>query len=62
MPGLPGNENEVSSKEKDFGSQKKAILAYGLIQIYATVVSAISLAAIALGLCALKQESKAFNG
>ena len=63
MPGLPSNENEVSSKEKkDFGSQKKAILAYGLIQISATVVSAISLAAIALGLCAVKQESKAFNG
>lgn len=41
--------------------KKKAMLAYGLIQISATVVSAISLAAIALGLCAVKQESKAFN-
>jgi hypothetical protein len=38
------------------------MLAYGIIQISATVVSAISLAAIALGLCSIKQESKAFNG
>ena len=38
------------------------MLAYGVIQMSATVVSAISLAAIALGFCAVKQESKAFNG
>ena len=38
------------------------MLAYGVTQITATVVSAISLAAIAVGLCAVKQESKAFNG
>ena len=53
-----------SSKETSnkCGGKKKAMLAYGVIQISATVVSAISLAAIALGLCAVKQESKAFNG
>ena len=44
------------------GGKKKAMLAYGVIQISATVVSAISLAAIAVGLCAVKQESKLFNG
>ena len=44
------------------GGKKKAMLAYGVIQISATVVSAISLAAIAFGLCAVKQESRAFNG
>ena len=38
------------------------MLAYGVTQITSTVVSAISLAAIAVGLCAVKQESKAFNG
>ena len=38
------------------------MLADGLIQISATVVSAISLVAIALGLCSLEQESKAFYG
>ena len=44
------------------GSKKKAMLAYGVVQISATVVSAISLAAIALSLCPLKQQSSAFNG
>jgi len=44
------------------GGKKKAMLAYGIVQISATVVSAISLAAIAVGLCSIKQESKAFNG
>ena len=48
--------------KKGCTGKKKAMLAYGVIQISATVVSAISLAAIALGLCAVKQESKAFNG
>ena len=53
---------EETSSKKECGGKKKAMLAYGLIQISATVVSAISLAAIALGLCSIKQESKAFNG
>ena len=44
------------------GGKKKAMLAYGIVQISATVVSAISLAAIALTLCPLKQQSSAFNG
>lgn len=38
------------------------MLVYGAIQISATVLSAISLAAIALGFYAVKQESKSFNG
>ena len=37
------------------------MLAYGLVHISATVVSAVSLAAIAFGLCAVKQESRRFN-
>ena len=53
--------SEDTSSKKDCGSKKKAMLAYGVIQISATGVSAISLAAIALGLCSIKQESKAFN-
>ena len=44
------------------GSKKKAMLAYGVVQISATVVSVISIAAIALSLCPLKQQSSAFNG
>ena len=54
--------SEESANKKDCGGKKKAMLTYGIIQISATVVSAISLAAIALGLCSIKQESKAFNG
>ena len=52
---------ENTSKQNCVG-KKKAMVAYGLIQISASVISAISLAAIALGVCAVKQESKAFNG
>ena len=37
------------------------MLAYGVIQMSATVLSAISLAAIAFSLCAIRQESKAFT-
>ena len=44
------------------GGKKKAMLAYGIVQISATVVSAISLAAIAVGLCSIKKESKTVNG
>ena len=50
-----------NSKTKGCGGKKKAMLAYGVIQISASVVSAISLAAIALSLYAVKQQSKAFN-
>ena len=55
-------ENASKETSNQCGGRKKAMLAYGVIQISATVVSAISLAAIAFGLCAVKQESKAFNG
>ena len=53
------DDNQVN---QSCGGKKKAMLAYGLIQISATVVSAISLAAIALSLCPLKQQSTTFNG
>ena len=54
--------SQDSKPKKSCAGKQKAMFAYGVIQISATVVSAISLAAIALGLCAVKQESKAFNG
>ena len=53
---------DESSNQQSCGGKKRAMLAYGVIQISATVVSAVSLAAIAIGLCAVKQESKLFNG
>ena len=52
------SENKDS---KNCGPRKKAMLAYGLIQLSATVVSALSLLSIAIGLCSIKAESKLFN-
>ena len=54
--------SQDSKPKKSCAGKQRAMLAYGVIQISATVVSAISLAAIAFGFCAVKQESKAFNG
>jgi len=53
--------SDGNTSNQSCGGKKKAMLAYGLIQISATVVSAIALAAIALSLCPLKQQSNAFN-
>ena len=53
---------EDSGKQRFCKGKKRAMLAYGVIQISATVVSAISLAAIAVGICAVKQQSRLFNG
>ena len=39
----------------------KLIIAYGVIQLGSTVVSAVALVAIALSFCALKKESNFFN-
>ena len=52
---------EENSSKQICGGKKKAMLAYGVIQISATVVSAVSLAAIAFGFVAVNQESKVFN-
>ena len=41
---------DESSNQQSCGGKKRAMLAYGVIQISATVVSALSLAAIAIGL------------
>ena len=54
----------ASSKKKGkkgCAGKKKAMLVYGIIQISATVISAVSLAAISLSLCAVKKQSDAFN-
>ncbi len=52
---------EKKSTEKNCGSKKSAMLAYGVIQLGSSVISALSLAAIALSLCSMKQETKLFN-
>ena len=46
--------------KKDF-IKNKAMLAYGVIQLGAKVVSSVALVAIALGFCSLKKESNFFN-
>ena len=54
--------NDNTSNQQSCGGKKRAMLAYGLVQISATVVTAVSLVVIAVGLCAVKQESRLFNG
>ncbi|ABX09400.1 hypothetical protein [Prochlorococcus marinus] len=52
---------ENKAEKKHCGSKKGAMLAYGFIQLGTGVISALSLSAIALSFCAIKQESKVFN-
>ena len=53
---------EESKDNKNKCKKKgKAMLAYGIIQLGSSVVSAIALAGIALGFCSIKQEAKVFN-
>ncbi len=46
---------------KNCRPKNKAMIAYGIIQISATIISALSLFSIAIGLCSIKTESKLFN-
>ena len=52
---------ENKTEKKHCGSKKGAMLAYGVIQLGTGVVSALSLAAIALSFCSVKQEAKVFT-
>ena len=54
------SEENTTSKKK-CGGKSKVMFAYGMIQLGSSVISAVALAAIALGFCSLKQESKMFN-
>ncbi len=51
---------ENNNVKKHCGSKKGAMLAYGVIQLGTSVISALSLAAIALNFCLVKQEAKVF--
>ena len=53
-------EDNKTDKKKCSG-KGKAMFAYGIIQLGSSVVSAVALAAIALSLCSVKQESNVFN-
>ena len=51
-----------STKDKKKCTKKgKVMLTYGVIQLGSSFVSAIALAAIALGFCSIKSQSKIFN-
>ena len=52
---------EKKIDKKKCGGKRKAMFAYGIIQLGSSVVSAVALAAIALSLCSVKQESEIFN-
>ena len=53
-------EENKTDKKKCKG-KGKAMLAYGIVQLSSSVISAAALAAIALSFCSVKQESKIFN-
>ena len=53
--------NEENKETKKCISKKNIMYAYGFIQLGSIFVSAISLVAIAFGLCSIKKESKLFN-
>ena len=52
---------ESKKEKKSCGGRGKAMFTYGILQLGSSIVSAISLALIALSLCNLKSESKNFN-
>tara|TARA_B100000963_G_scaffold92624_1_gene79729 strand:+ start:9385 stop:9621 length:237 start_codon:yes stop_codon:yes gene_type:complete len=52
---------ETKNSKSNCSSKSKAMFAYGILQLGSSVISAISLAAIAISLCSLKYESKNFN-
>ena len=53
--------SEESKTSKSCNGKSKAMLAYGVIQLGSTFLSALALVAIAFGFCSLKKESKFFN-
>ena len=52
---------ENKTDKKKCSGKSKMMFAYGIIQLGSSVVSAVALAAIALSLCSVKQESKVFK-
>ena len=53
--------DENNKEKKKCGGKGKAMLAYGIIQLGSSVVSAVALAAIALSFCSLKKQANVFN-
>ena len=53
--------DENNKEKKKCSGKGKAMFTYGIIQLSSGVLSAISLAAIALNFCSLKKEATVFN-
>ena len=53
--------SEEKKSSNSCSGKSKAMLAYGIIQLGSSFVSALALVAISLGFCSLKKESKFFN-
>ena len=53
--------SEERKDSKTCSGKKKAMLAYGVIQLSSSVISALALALIAFGFCSIKKEAKLFN-
>lgn len=51
---------ETNKDQKKCSKNKGIMFAYGITQLGANVISALSLVAIAFSLCSIKQESKIF--
>ncbi len=51
---------ETKNEKKVCSGKSKVMFTYGILQLGSSLVSAISLALIALSLCSLKSESKNF--
>ena len=52
---------ETKNEKKSCSGKGKVMFTYGILQLGSSVISAISLAIIALSLCSLKSESRFFN-
>ena len=53
--------SDSKNDKKDCKGKKKSMYFYAILQLGSSVISAISLALIAISLCSLKSESKNFN-
>ena len=53
--------DENNKDKKKCGGKMKPMLAYGILQLISSVVSAVALATISLSFCTLTKEAKVFN-
>tara|TARA_Y100000816_G_C25812309_1_gene425173 strand:- start:60 stop:308 length:249 start_codon:yes stop_codon:yes gene_type:complete len=53
--------NKEKQSSKECSGKKNIMVAFGFVQLGSRLISAIALAAIALGFCSVKNESKLFN-